>query len=374
ATAEAAAKGAKATVEATASGAKATAETAQSQLGNVAEKAKQLGGPYAERAQSIFSSITESVVYNLRTVGALAKQVYVAKRLAPPTSTESILSACKSIWAFASNPVQWVRLVQNGEWKKVGVYSVEALGIFTIGEMIGRRSIVGYSLNTKHLSLSISTKHRNAYCSHIRIKTTTAMAGQAGPSRLPTGSGTLLPIIPLSEPISAPMRAHLAFPSLSSLTLTLVHNALDAGAKAITVTLDFATWSLECVDDGRGFPVEVFDGRQHEDACSEGSKTATMRRTNQHHGRSLWYGWKGASLGMMAHLGRLRISSIPEDTPERAYVLIQKGDTRTFSGPDPSPDAKNYHQGSKVTLADLFSGDRRANEHFLCLLSFPGIA
>ncbi|CAD6984237.1 unnamed protein product [Tilletia controversa] len=287
ATAEAAAKGAKATVEATASGAKATAETAQSQLGNVAEKAKQLGGPYAERAQSIFSSITESVVYNLRTEGALAKQVYVAKRLAPPTSTESILSACKSIWAFASNPVQWVRLVQNGEWKKVGVYSVEALGIFTIGEMIGRRSIVGYSLNTKHLSLSISTKHRNAYCSHIRIKTTTAMAGQAGPSRLPTGSGTLLPIIPLSEPISASMRAHLAFPSLSSLTLTLVHNALDAGAKAITVTLDFATWSLECVDDGRGFPVEVFDGRQHEDACSEGSKTATMRRTNQHHGRSL---------------------------------------------------------------------------------------
>ncbi|KAE8247094.1 hypothetical protein A4X06_0g4706 [Tilletia controversa] len=150
ATAEAAAKGAKATVEATASGAKATAETAQSQLGNVAEKAKQLGGPYAERAQSIFSSITESVVYNLRTVGALAKQVYVAKRLAPPTSTESILSAYKSIWAFASNPAQWSRLVQNGEWKKVGIYSVEALGIFTIGEMIGRRSIVGYSLNTKH--------------------------------------------------------------------------------------------------------------------------------------------------------------------------------------------------------------------------------
>ncbi|CAD6958858.1 unnamed protein product [Tilletia laevis] len=182
------------------------------------------------------------------------------------------------------------------------------------------------------------------------------MAGQAGLSRLPTGSGTLLPIIPLSEPISASMRAHLAFPSLSSLTLTLVHNALDAGAKAITVTLDFATWSLECVDDGRGFPVEVFDGRQHEDACSEGSKTATMRRTNQHHGRSLWYGWKGASLGMMAHLGRLRISSIPENTPERAYVLIQKGDTRTFSGPDPSPDAKNYHHGSKVTLTDLFSG------------------
>ncbi|CAD6941180.1 unnamed protein product [Tilletia controversa] len=71
------------------------------------------------------------------------------------------------------------------------------------------------------------------------------MAGQAGLSRLPTGSGTLLPIIPLSEPISASMRAHLAFPSLSSLTLTLVHNALDAGAKAITVTLDFATWSLD---------------------------------------------------------------------------------------------------------------------------------
>ncbi|KAE8220670.1 hypothetical protein CF319_g5840 [Tilletia indica] len=150
ATAEAAASGAKATAEATASSAKAGAEAAQSQLSNAAEKAKQLGGPYAERAQSLFSSITESVTYNLRTVGALAKQVYVAERLAPPTSTESILSAYKSIWAFASNPAQWTRLVQNGDWKKVGIYSVEALGIFTIGEMIGRRSIVGYSLNTKH--------------------------------------------------------------------------------------------------------------------------------------------------------------------------------------------------------------------------------
>ncbi|KAL9931500.1 hypothetical protein V8E36_009665 [Tilletia maclaganii] len=133
-----------------ASSAKSAASSAQSQLSSAVEKAKQLGGPYAARAQSLFSSISESVVYNLRTLGALAKQVYVAERLAPPTSTETILNAYKSIWAFASNPSAWSRLVQSGDWKKVGIYSVEALGIFTIGEMIGRRSIVGYSLNTKH--------------------------------------------------------------------------------------------------------------------------------------------------------------------------------------------------------------------------------
>ncbi|KAK0537253.1 hypothetical protein OC835_001786 [Tilletia horrida] len=133
-----------------ASTAKSAASSAQSQFSEAAEKAKQIGGPYAARAQSLFSSISETVIYNLRVVGALAKQVYVAERLAPPTSTETILSAYKSIWGFASNPASWSRLLQNGEWKKVGIYSVEALGIFTIGEMIGRRSIVGYSLNTKH--------------------------------------------------------------------------------------------------------------------------------------------------------------------------------------------------------------------------------
>lgn len=101
------------------------------------------------------------MTYNLRTVGALAKQVYVAERLAPPTSTESILSAYKSIWAFASNPAQWTRLVQNGDWKKVGIYSVEALGIFTIGEMVSL-TFEGYRVLVVSLLTHLSPWRRSA--------------------------------------------------------------------------------------------------------------------------------------------------------------------------------------------------------------------
>jgi hypothetical protein len=38
--------------------------------------------------------------------------------------------------------------VQSGEWKRVAVYAAEAYGIFTIGEMIGRRHMVGYVDNS----------------------------------------------------------------------------------------------------------------------------------------------------------------------------------------------------------------------------------
>lgn len=40
----------------------------------------------------------------------------------------------------------WKKLVESGEWKKYAIYAAEAYGIFKIGEMIGRRHIVGYGL------------------------------------------------------------------------------------------------------------------------------------------------------------------------------------------------------------------------------------
>ncbi|KAK0569133.1 hypothetical protein OC861_001273 [Tilletia horrida] len=147
---DSAASATKGAIDGAASATKSATSSAQSQLAGAADKAKQLGGPYAARASSLFSSLSETVIYNARVVGAIAKQVYVAERLAPPTSTQTIVNAYKSIWSFVSNPASWSRILQNGDWKKVGIYSVEALGIFTIGEMIGRRSIVGYSLNDKH--------------------------------------------------------------------------------------------------------------------------------------------------------------------------------------------------------------------------------
>ncbi|PWN51438.1 hypothetical protein IE53DRAFT_374098 [Violaceomyces palustris] len=128
--------------------AKETAKKAESSLEGLQAKAQQIGGPIVKKVESLLGGYSEPLKYNLKVAGSLAKQVYVAEGLAPPTSVNTVTSAYKTLWSRASNINYWTELLSNGGWKKVGIYAVEAYGIFTIGEMIGRRSLVGYKLDT----------------------------------------------------------------------------------------------------------------------------------------------------------------------------------------------------------------------------------
>lgn len=60
------------------------------------------------------------------------KQVYVAERLQPPTSLSTLQNAYSTLWSRATNPAYWRELVRSGEWTKVGIYAVEAYGIFKV--------------------------------------------------------------------------------------------------------------------------------------------------------------------------------------------------------------------------------------------------
>jgi len=99
-----------------------------------------------ERVGGWLGSYREPLVYNLSVGRELLKQVYLAERLQPPTSFSTIQSAYQTLWSRASNPSYWREILRNGEWQRVGVYALEAYGIFKIGEMIGRRHIVGYKV------------------------------------------------------------------------------------------------------------------------------------------------------------------------------------------------------------------------------------
>jgi hypothetical protein len=77
--------------------------------------------------------------------------VYVAERLAPPTSISEIKSAYKTLFDRATDAKWWRSTLESGEWKRVAVYAAEAYGIFTIGEMIGRRHVVGYVLLSREI-------------------------------------------------------------------------------------------------------------------------------------------------------------------------------------------------------------------------------
>lgn len=127
-----------------------------------------------------FAAYADPIIYNLKVVGHVAKQVYIAESLAPPKSLSTIVDAYKTFYSRAINKDYYQRLLKTGEWKKVAIYGLEAYGIFTIGEMvrlyseqaqkdipapaastdadhtlyashaqIGRRSLIGYDLE-KH--------------------------------------------------------------------------------------------------------------------------------------------------------------------------------------------------------------------------------
>jgi len=111
------------------------------------ESSKKFIGPFGERAGTMLGSYRQPVMYNLSIARELLKQVYVAERLQPPTDLVVVRNAYSTLWSRASNPAYWREILSSGEWTKVGIYAVEAYGIFKIGEILGRRSLVGYNIH-----------------------------------------------------------------------------------------------------------------------------------------------------------------------------------------------------------------------------------
>ena len=112
-----------------------------SQSGNgavqgLSERAQAIGASVLKVAERALGSYAEPVMYNLKVAGSIAKQVYIAEKLAPPTSLSQIQAAYRQIWACVSKASWWTHSLPAGEWRKVAVYGVEAIGIFSIGEIV----------------------------------------------------------------------------------------------------------------------------------------------------------------------------------------------------------------------------------------------
>ncbi|SJL03672.1 related to ATP20-subunit G of mitochondrial F1F0-ATP Synthase [Armillaria ostoyae] len=111
---------------------KSTQEKAQEAAGKAfeqgkagAEKIIKALGPLGERAGGLLGAYREPIVYNFAVVRSLAKQVYVAESLAPPKSVAEVKAAYREIWESA---LKWRQL----NYAKVGVYALEAYGIFKV--------------------------------------------------------------------------------------------------------------------------------------------------------------------------------------------------------------------------------------------------
>jgi F-type H+-transporting ATPase subunit g len=72
---------------------------------------------------------SQTVSYNLIFTKEVLKQVYLKENLTPPNLQE-IKSAYTQFFRNSSSLNFWKTLVESGEWKRYGIYTLEAIGIF----------------------------------------------------------------------------------------------------------------------------------------------------------------------------------------------------------------------------------------------------
>ncbi|EKM57776.1 uncharacterized protein PHACADRAFT_251615 [Phanerochaete carnosa HHB-10118-sp] len=119
--------------------------SAQKYAGQAAEKGRKFLGPVGDKFANVFGAYREPLAFNFRVAREFLKQIYVAERLQPP-SLSTVQNAYNTIWSRASNLSYWREIFRTGEYAKIGIYALEAYGIFKVGEIVGRRSFVGYNI------------------------------------------------------------------------------------------------------------------------------------------------------------------------------------------------------------------------------------
>ncbi|KAF8885514.1 mitochondrial ATP synthase g subunit-domain-containing protein, partial [Infundibulicybe gibba] len=121
------------------------AQQAQDTAARLWAQLQTLLAPVGQRAGQMLGSYRQPLLYNLAVAREVLKHIYVAEGLRPPTLA-AVRAAYETMWTRGSSPAYWRGALGNGEAARVGVYAVEAYGIFKIGEIIGRRSLIGYDL------------------------------------------------------------------------------------------------------------------------------------------------------------------------------------------------------------------------------------
>ncbi|KAF8070803.1 mitochondrial ATP synthase g subunit-domain-containing protein [Lyophyllum atratum] len=133
-------------VEAAQEKAKEALGSVQKNAGKVWEGTLKFLGPAGQRIGNALGAYREPLMYNLSVARHFVKHIYRTEHLQPP-SLSTVQEAYKTMWSRAKDPNYWREAMRTGEIKQVGIYAVEAFGLFKIGEIIGRRSLVGYKLD-----------------------------------------------------------------------------------------------------------------------------------------------------------------------------------------------------------------------------------
>jgi len=123
-----------------------TQKQAQETLGRLWESTKKFLEPAGSRVGQMLGSYKQPLLYDIAVARELLKHVYRAENLQPP-SIATIRSAYETIWSRARSLPYWRETIRSREMVRLGIYSVEAYTIFKIGEILGRRHLIGYELH-----------------------------------------------------------------------------------------------------------------------------------------------------------------------------------------------------------------------------------
>jgi len=80
----------------------------------------------------VYPAYQQPVKYNLAVAREVLKHVYTAERLRPPTSFGAVSGTYGTLWGRARSLGYWREVVRSGEYARIGVYALEAYGIFKV--------------------------------------------------------------------------------------------------------------------------------------------------------------------------------------------------------------------------------------------------
>lgn len=193
------------------------------------------------------------------------------------------------------------------------------------------------------------------------------------------GKSQPCPILRLTPTLQSLLRSTTQLPSLDSILVQLVHNAIDAGATDIEVNIDLAAAKISCRDDGLGFLADLLLPDQ---PSTSSAATTTLQRHVTTKSQRDSYGIRGEALASMAAIGLLCIDTTlhcPRDAllHGQKWTVMQRGSRTIYAGSSSACDpdqreqpldylnvlsrprttsaaGRGYLRGSTVTVRDLF--------------------
>jgi len=150
-----------------------------------------------------------------------------------------------------------------------------------------------------------------------------------------------MPIRILSPEVASQIAAGEVVERPASVVKELVENALDAGARAVTVSIEDAGRRLiEIADDGRGIPAEELPLAVERHATSKLASADDLFRIGT-------LGFRGEALASIGSVSRLIITSRTADAPAAARIRVEAGITG-------KPEPVGAPVGTTVRVEDLF--------------------